>query len=70
MEDEKIVLDGTEYLIKDLKEQEQYYVAQLKNIQEKEGRYKFELDQLTIAKQSFSNLLVKSINEETSPEEE
>jgi hypothetical protein len=69
MEDEKIVLDGTEYLIKDLKPEEQYYVSQLKNLQEKEAKIKFESDQITVAKQSFSNLLVTSINQEPSEEE-
>lgn len=62
-QEEKIVLNGKEYLFDSLNDNQKYFVRQVRALQERELSIKFDLDQVILAKQSFSDLLVKSLEE-------
>jgi len=62
-QEEKIVLNGKEYLFDSLNDNQKYFVRQVRALQERELAIKFDLDQVILAKQSFSDLLVKSLEE-------
>ena len=64
-QDNKVVINGKEHLLSEFNDQQKYYVAQLKNLTERENSIKFDLDQVVVAKQSFTDFLVKSLEEQT-----
>ena len=66
-DEEKIVINGEEHLVSSFTNQQKYFVNQIKALQERENAIKFDLDQVVVAKQSFSDFLVKSFEK---PEEE
>lgn len=61
--DEKITINGEEHLVSSFNDQQKYFVAQIRALQERENSIKFDLDPIILAKQSFSDLLVKSFEE-------
>lgn len=63
MDEQKVIIDGTEYDFADLTEQQQYMVAQVKDIDEKLGHLRFQADQLNAAKNAFSDAIVKGITD-------
>ena len=58
-----INVNGTEHNVADLTKEQQYMVVQVKDLDAKANNLKFQLDQITVAKESFSNALIKSIEE-------
>ena len=58
-----ITIDGVEYNPEDLSDEIKYLVAQVKDIDEKLLHLKFQIDQLTVAKNAFSDAIVKMIKE-------
>ena len=58
-----ITIDGIEYNPEDLSDEVKYMVAQVKDIDEKLGHLRFEVDQLNAAKTAFSDAIVKSVTD-------
>jgi hypothetical protein len=59
-----ITIDGVEYTEDQLTDAQKYMVAQVQDIDDKIGKVRFQLDQLHVAKQGFSDLLVNSFKSE------
>jgi hypothetical protein len=59
-----ITIDGIEYTEDQLSDSQKYMVAQVQDIDDKIGKVRFQLDQLHVAKQGFSDLLVNSFKSE------
>jgi hypothetical protein len=58
-----ITIDGVEYNTEDLSDEIKYMVAQVKDIDDKLGHLRFQVDQLSAAKIAFSDAIVKSITD-------
>ena len=58
-----IIINDKEYDIADLNQNQQYFIAQIKDLEAKENNLKFQLDQVTVAKDSFTQALIKSVEE-------
>lgn len=56
-----ITIDGTEYKEDDFSDEQKYMLAQVKDLQTKEEQLKFNLHQMTVAKQGFIDALSKSL---------
>jgi hypothetical protein len=56
-----ITIDGTEYKEDDFTDEQKYMLAQVKDLQTKEEQLKFNLHQMTVAKQGFVDALSKSL---------
>jgi len=59
---EKITLDGVEYEYDSLSEKAQYFVTQLKDLQQKIEKTKLEIGQLEVTIGAFTQLLSEEIN--------
>jgi len=64
MENNTINIDGTEYNPKDLNEDQNYLIAQIKDLQAKSANIRFQLDQVSVAQTSFTNSLISSLKNE------
>ena len=62
-EENKITINDKEYNIADLNQNQQYFIAQIKDLEAKGNNLKFQLDQITVAKDSFTQALIKSVEE-------
>lgn len=60
-----VTIDGVDYDVETLDEQQQYLVAQLRSLAGKAQTLQFDLDQVTAAKNVFTNMLTDSVKEET-----
>ena len=58
-----ITIDGIEYKEDDFTDEQKYMLAQVKDLQTKEEQLKFNLHQMTVAKQGFIDALSKSVKE-------
>jgi len=58
-----ITINDKEYNIADLNQNQQYFIAQIKDLEAKGNNLKFQLDQITVAKDSFTQALIKSVEE-------
>jgi len=58
-----ITINDKEYDIADLNQNQQYFIAQIKDLEAKGNNLKFQLDQITVAKDSFTQALIKSVEE-------
>lgn len=63
-----ITINGTDYTDDQLSSEQKYYIAQIRDLQAKADAAKFQLDQATVAKDTFVNALIKSL--ETTEEQE
>jgi len=65
MDDEKqmITIDGKEYDYDELENNEQYLVNQIRDLNAKIAQAQFGLDQLRVAQDSFTKILIASVNE-------
>jgi len=66
-----ITIDGKEYNQEDLTQDQTYFINQIKDLQAKGANLKFQLDQVTVAQNAFTNSLIQSLNkeEESVPDE-
>lgn len=62
-EENKITINDKEYNVAELDQNQQYFIAQIKDLDIKVGNLKFQLDQVSVAKDSFSQALIKSVEE-------
>jgi len=60
-----IKIDGNEYDPSDLTDQQKYWIAQVQDLQQKRQAAQFQLDQITVAADSFMNSLIQSLSDET-----
>jgi hypothetical protein len=66
-----ITIDGKEYKEEDLSQDQNYFINQIKDLQTKGANLRFQLDQVTVAQNAFTNSLIQSLNkeEESVPDE-
>jgi len=65
-----ITIDGKEYNQDDLTQDQSYFINQIRDLQTKAGSLKFQLDQVTVAQNAFTNSLIESLKAEDKNEEE
>jgi len=56
-----ITIDGKEYNQEDLSQDQNYFINQIKDLQAKAASLKFQLDQVTVAQNAFTNSLIQSV---------
>jgi len=64
-----ISIDGTDYNPDDLNDQQKYYISQVQHLMQKANNMKFNLDQVQIAQNQFTSLLVESLKPEEKEKE-
>ena len=65
-----ITIDGKEYKTEDLSQDQNYFINQIKDLQTKAASLKFQLDQVTVAQNAFTNSLIQSVKGEEETKEE
>ena len=61
-----VTINGTDYTADQLSDNQRYMIEQIKDLQQKANNAKFQLDQLNVAKDAFTNALIASVeNPET-----
>jgi hypothetical protein len=65
-----ITIDGKEYNQEDLSQDQNYFINQIKDLQAKGASLRFQLDQVTVAQNAFTNSLIQSIKGEEEHKEE
>ena len=65
-----ITIDGKEYNAEDLSQDQNYFINQIKDLQAKGASLRFQLDQVTVAQNAFTNSLMQSVKGEEEPKEE
>ena len=65
-----ITIDGKEYNQEDLSQDQNYFINQIKDLQAKAASLRFQLDQVTVAQNAFTNSLIQSVKGEEEPKEE
>jgi hypothetical protein len=60
-----ISIAGNEYDSSDLTDQQKYWIAQVQDLQQKRQATQFQLDQISVAAESFMNSLIQSLSDET-----
>jgi hypothetical protein len=65
-----ITIDGKEYKTEDLSQDQNYFINQIKDLQAKAASLRFQLDQVTVAQNAFTNSLIQSVKGEEEPKEE
>ena len=65
-----ITIDGKEYNQEDLSQDQNYFINQIKDLQAKAANLKFQLDQVTVAQNAFTNSLIQSVKVEEETKEE
>lgn len=63
-----ININGTEYNEADLSDQQKYVIAQIRDLQSKSSNLKFQLDQVQVSLNAFTNSLISEL--EKSPQEQ
>ena len=56
-----ITIDGKEYNAEDLSQDQNYFINQIKDLQAKAASLRFQLDQVTVAQNAFTNSLIQSV---------
>jgi len=56
-----ITIDGKEYNQEDLTQDQNYFINQIKDLQAKGASLRFQLDQVTVAQNAFTNSLIQSV---------
>jgi hypothetical protein len=59
-----ITIDGKEYKEDDLSQDQSYFINQIRDLQVKAASLKFQLDQVTVAQNAFTNSLIQSVKGE------
>ena len=56
-----ITIDGKEYKEEDLSQDQSYFINQIRDLQAKAASLRFQLDQVTVAQNAFTNSLIQSV---------
>ena len=59
-----ITIDGKEYNQEDLSQDQTYFINQIKDLQTKGASLRFQLDQVSVAQNAFTNSLIASLKNE------
>jgi len=59
-----ITIDGKEYNQEDLDDKQTYLINQIKDLQTKGASLRFQLDQVSVAQNAFTNSLIASLKSE------
>ena len=59
-----INIDGKEYNQEDLSQDQTYFINQIKDLQAKGASLRFQLDQVSVAQNAFTNSLIASLKSE------
>ena len=59
-----ITIEGKEYKTEDLSQDQNYFINQIKDLQAKGASLRFQLDQVTVAQNAFTNSLIQSVKGE------
>jgi hypothetical protein len=59
-----ITINGTEYSQDDLDDSQTYLINQIKDLQAKSANLRFQLDQVSVAQNAFTNSLITSLKNE------
>ena len=71
MTDENIfTLDGNSYKEEDLDKTQKYLINQIKDLQAKSSQLRFQLDQVSVAQNVFTNSLLASLKETMDKQED
>ena len=70
MSENVITIDGKEYNQEDLTQDQSYFINQIRDLQSKAGNLKFQLDQVTVAQNAFTNSLIESLKSEDKEDDE
>ena len=70
MSENVITIDGKEYNQEDLTQDQNYFINQIKDLQSKAANLKFQLDQITVAQNAFTNSLIESLKSEDKKDED
>ena len=62
MNENVITINGTEYDPSYLSEQQKYWTLQIQDLQQKRQSIQFQIDQISIALDSFTNVLIDSLS--------
>ena len=65
--EEKITINDTEYDYAELDDNQQYYVNQVRSLKARIAEARFNLDQLAVAEDTFTKMLIASV--EQTPQE-
>ena len=63
-----ITIEGKEYKQEDLNDQQNYAIAQIRDLQTKSNDLQFQLDQVKASLDAFTNALIASVKEEKAEE--
>jgi hypothetical protein len=59
-----VTIEGKDYKPEDLTKDQAYFVNQIKDLQDKSSNVRFQLDQITVALNAFTNSLIESVNKD------
>lgn len=69
--DDVITIDGVEYKVEDLTDEQKYLLNQIRNLDTKIQNQRFEIDQLNAARVRFTEIITQSFEtKEEAPAEE
>ena len=69
VEDNNVInINGKDYLPTDLNQEQHYMIAQVRDLQHKAGTTKFQLDQIQVSLDYFTNKVIESIEAKDEPE--
>ncbi len=63
MTDNVITINGSEYDESAMDGQQMYYIQQIRDLQEKAARLRFQLDQIQVAQDAFTTALIQSVED-------
>jgi|TARA_R110000824_G_scaffold29894_10_gene98991 hypothetical protein len=69
VEDNNVInINGKDYSPTDLNQEQHYMIAQVRDLQHKAGTTKFQLDQIQVSLDYFTNKVIESIEAKDEPE--
>jgi len=63
MADNVITIDGKEYKPEDLSGEQTYLISQIQDLQSKASGLRFQLDQVQVSLNAFTNALIKTVKD-------
>ena len=63
VKDNVININGTEHKIDSMTDQQKYIIRQIRELQVQEERLAFQIDPIRVAKNAYTNALIKSLEE-------
>lgn len=68
-EENKVInINGTDFTDDQLDDKQKYLIAQIQDLQAKAQNFQFQLDQVSVAKDQFTNALIESLEEDAEAE--